>query len=86
MTRQQAIKEMQAGKKVTHVFFATDEYVEMQDGKLIDESGYNLNWNLFWSIRTSPYWTTQGWSLYSENQAPDDFLKTKTNSHANRLQ
>lgn len=37
MTRQQAIKAMESGKKVTHVFFATDEYVEMKNGKLIDE-------------------------------------------------
>ena len=53
MTRQEAIQAMRGGLKVTHRLFSEDEWITMQDGKIVDEKGYRFPPHEFWRYRTS---------------------------------
>lgn len=67
MTQQEAIAAMKQGKKVTHRYFSSDEWVTLQNGKLVTEDGCIHNWTMFWTIRSSEYWETD-WSLFETKQ------------------
>lgn len=66
MTREEAIAySISTGNPIRHVFFLKDEYVKYNrtDKCLIDENGFILPYNEFWSIRSGGYWE-DGWSEY----------------------
>ena len=65
MTIQEAISEMEAGKKLTHNYFNDTEFLTMVDGQIIDEDG--IHHDNFFEARKGEHWQT-GWSYYKEKQ------------------
>ena len=66
MTRKEAIAfAISTGKPITHTYFSDDEFVRYVDNRLVDEKGYQLPEQEFWSIRTGEYWES-GWSEYKK--------------------
>lgn len=64
MTKQEAITALQEGKKVSHSLFCEGEWIELnkKDLQIQDEKGTQLNWSLFWKVRTADRWNT-GWDI-----------------------
>lgn len=74
MNKIEAIEAMKQGLKVTHRYFATDEYIYMKNGEIYDENDYKMscigaNNQLitFWTDRTDSAWIDGGWRIYVEN-------------------
>ena len=69
MNRAEAIKSMEAGYKVTHSLFSKGEYIKMENGALIDESGINLCFGQidFWADRLDEMWDTN-WNYFDYNE------------------
>jgi hypothetical protein len=66
MTKNEALKAMKEGHKVTHRFFTSEEFVQLdKQGRIIDESGYILT--SFWNYRPDECWNTD-WSIYQESE------------------
>jgi len=67
MTKQEAIAEMKAGKRLTHRFFADHEWVTMpQQGHCVQsEDGIKQNAAGFWSLRTGEEWQI-GWEIFKD--------------------
>ena len=63
MTRTEAIAEMKKGNKVTHIFFSDNEWMTMEDEKIVTEEGYRHRPYEFWSYRQLESWE-DGYSLY----------------------
>lgn len=61
MNRQEAYKEMQNGEKISHRFFASDEYYCIKNGKIIAEDGVNHT-SIFWS-EDDNNWRSDGWYI-----------------------
>lgn len=65
MTKQQAIQALIHGFAITHTFFDKDEWVKL-DGEnptdLVDEKGYHLDWDEFWSYRKAVCFD-EGWDV-----------------------
>jgi len=57
MNKQEAIEAMKAGKKVTHRYFSSDEWMTIKDGKIETEEGYLHNSIQFWSYRQGHLYT-----------------------------
>jgi hypothetical protein len=62
MNKKEAIEAMKVGKKVTHEYFNSDEYIYMIGESLYDEDDLNLDRNDFWSDRLTENWSN-GWSV-----------------------
>jgi len=62
MNKQEAIEAMKVGKKVTHEYFNSDEYIYMIGESLYDEGDSYLISDLFWKDREGFHWDT-GWSV-----------------------
>lgn len=65
MNKQEAILAMQEGKKVTHRYFSTNEWVTMKDGMIVIEDGVYCPPEVFWQWRTDPVWN-DGYELFNE--------------------
>lgn len=65
MNKAEAIEAMKAGKKITHEYFSGDEWMTMENGKILTEEGYRHSANEFWFFRTAEGWQ-QGYSLYTK--------------------
>ena len=63
MTKHDAKAELFKGKKLTHRFFMSHEYIQIRCGNLIDEDELVLPWKIFWENRTEKDWQT-GWKLF----------------------
>lgn len=63
MTKEEAKKALNEGKKVSHKYFSDKEYIVKTEGKLQDERGYLFSEALFWMDRSSAPWK-EGWKLY----------------------
>ncbi len=63
MTKQEAIAAMQNGNKVTHRYFSSEEWITIEDGRILTEDGYRTHEYMFWSDRTSPFWDND-WKLW----------------------
>ena len=63
MNKEEAIKAMQEGKKITHTSFTDEEWMTMKDGKILTEEGYLHPWVDFWYWRQEPIWE-KNYSLY----------------------
>ena len=66
MNKEEAIKAMQEGKKVTHRSFTDEEWMTMKDGKILTEEGYTHPFEEFWFWRKDPGWE-KDYSLYLES-------------------
>jgi hypothetical protein len=73
MTKQEAIKAMSEGKKVTHRFFEKDEYVKMREFGSVAQTDPSIYWlsgkyqvsaTMFWNDRSGQHWETD-WSIWS---------------------
>jgi len=57
MTKEEAIKALEQGKKIRHRFFADDEFVCMnKDGQYEFEDGVKMTKWEFWQLRPESYW------------------------------
>jgi len=63
MTRNQAQKALLKGKKITHRFFFSDEFIQIKNGVLVDEKGYHMR--QFWFDRQGESWDT-GYEEYTK--------------------
>jgi hypothetical protein len=64
MTKLEAIKAMQEGRKVTHRYFDEKEWVTMgRQGEIILEDGVECSPAEFWKWRTNPAYETD-WEIY----------------------
>lgn len=63
MSKDEAIKEMQKGNKITHEHFSSNEWMTMKDGKILLEDGVRCDPYEFWRWRTFPSWDN-GYSLF----------------------
>lgn len=61
MTREQAYEEMKNGRKISHRYFASDEYYHIQNGKIIAEDGVNHT-SVFWSEEDNNF-RSDGWYI-----------------------
>ena len=67
MTKDEAIKAMKEGRKVTHSYFSPGEFIEMRGTSIFDENGYNMrgiNFD-FWTDRKGSGWE-QDWEIFIE--------------------
>ncbi len=62
MNREDAIKAMKQGKKVTHRFMSWNEYIYMIGDVLYDEEDCILNFEEFWKHRNVENWN-KDWSI-----------------------
>ena len=63
MTQQQAREEMRKGRKVTHVYFTSEEFLTVNSrGQEVTEEGYVLDAH-FWLERMAPKFQ-EGWGIY----------------------
>src|SRR5690242_10950527 len=60
MNREQAIKEMQQGIKMTHKYFTDDEWVTISGNEYVLEDGVRCSHRLFWLDRSGPNFD-EGW-------------------------
>lgn len=71
MTKQEAIAfAMSTGKPITHQYFADDEFIRYENGKLIDELDICLPEHEFWDARTGGFWEN-GWKEYVMSPADE---------------
>jgi hypothetical protein len=61
MTKQEALVALMQGKKITHEYFGSSEYLYMEYGIIRTEEKYSFD--QAWDKRTGPEWDT-GWKLY----------------------
>lgn len=61
MTREEALKMMKSGHKITHEFFSSSEYFYMKFKSIIAEDGVDFS-ELFFT--TDMY--ADGWSIFEE--------------------
>jgi len=67
MTKTEAVNALFEGKKLTHILFTNEEWIENKEGLLVDEKGMKLDRTIFWINRTSTKWST-GWFIYNLKQ------------------
>ncbi len=60
MTKDEALKAMKQGKKVSHMYFSADEYIHIVDGQMYAEDGCRFEEG--WAIRTESVWQ-DGWRI-----------------------
>ncbi len=65
MTKDEAIAQMEAGKKVTHNYFTDEEWISMKNGRVINEEGYDHDAKLFWANRQGEQWD-KDWTIFYE--------------------
>ena len=65
MTRQEAIKAMREGKKVTHRWFSPEEWATQEHGLIVLEDGVKCSPSLFWLDRRTSDWDND-WELWTE--------------------
>lgn len=63
MTKEDAIRAMHEGKKVSHRFFSSSEWMTIQNGKFLFEDDCICEFKQFWLDRTDSYWN-DGWSIW----------------------
>lgn len=63
MNKQEAIEAMEAGNKVTHRYFSRDEWMTMENGKILLEDGVLCIPTKFWQYRTDKSWE-DGYSIF----------------------
>lgn len=64
MTKQEAIRSMRAGDKVTHTLFTPEEWIATDKNKIVCENGCRMDPHIFWSYRTGEAFD-EGWEVYN---------------------
>lgn len=64
MNKAEAIQAMQDGKKVTHRYFDSNEFIMLKDGMIETEEGYRCSIKIFWGHRTEQHFQT-GWEIFT---------------------
>lgn len=64
MTKLEALKAMQEGKKVTHRFFSPNEWMTIDNGKILLEDGVRCTIEEFFHFRSDNLWEN-GFELYT---------------------
>lgn len=59
MTREEAVLAMKDGKKVTHNYFSSSEYLRMINGSIHTEDGYYFT-DMFYERE----WFATGWRVF----------------------
>lgn len=65
MNKEEAIRAMQEGKKVTHTLFFPNEWMTMKDGLIHLEDGVICRPDYYWFSRRGAIWN-DGYSLFNE--------------------
>jgi len=68
MDKAEALKALQHGKKLTHRWFTSEEWIESVDGRASTyrfEDGCICNDAEFWKFRSDESWDN-GWSIFNE--------------------
>jgi len=66
MTRDEAYIEMQKGNKITHQYFAPDEYYYIKNGGGVIFSEDGVNHSMVFKSTDQDNWRENGWYLYQE--------------------
>lgn len=56
LTKQEAIKALEDGHKLSHRFFQPHEYIYLKDNKIFMEDDYSIDIETFWQDRNSLMW------------------------------
>lgn len=62
LTKEEAIEAMQNGKRVSHKYFSSDEWMTMHGNRIILEDGCSCWADEFWADRTAAGWN-DGYSI-----------------------
>lgn len=66
MNRNELLKFLRAGHRMTHTYFSKHEWMQLTGpNHLIFEDGVVVTQDEFWNIRKGSAWHT-GWSIYVE--------------------
>lgn len=65
MSKEEAIQAMKEGKKVTHRFFASGEWMTIKNEVLLLEDGVLISLEDFFNIRNDSLWEN-GYELYND--------------------
>jgi hypothetical protein len=65
MTRPEAYQAMKNGERITHQYFAKDEFYELKNGKIIAEDG--VNHTSVFNSTDQNNWRADGWELFKKN-------------------
>ncbi len=63
MSKDEAIREMMAGNKVTHRYFSDHEFIRMEGGIIYLTEGYPVHPVDFWKLRSDKTWL-EDWELF----------------------
>lgn len=64
MTKEEAIKAMLSGAKITHKYFKAHEWITMEgNNTILTEEGHAISTLLFWKYRQSESWE-KGYSIW----------------------
>lgn len=64
LTREEARQAMKDGHKVSHMYYTSDEYLEMKGNAIVCENGYNMT-DVFNSNRKDREWQLTNWRIRS---------------------
>ena len=65
MTREEARHAMREGKKVTHTYFSSEEWVTMDNGLILFEDGVRCSSYEFWRWREDSIFD-DGWEFFKK--------------------
>lgn len=82
MTKQEAIWAMEEGKKVTHRYFSSDEWISLVDRRIISEDG--VRHDSFWELHTDAAYETD-WEIFTVPAIEIRVLSLKTAIEINSL-
>lgn len=66
MNKDEAIKSMREGNKLTHIYFTPDEWIKESGHRYEFEDGCVCGFSAFWFHRQENSWQN-GWSVFKVN-------------------
>lgn len=72
MNKEDAYELMLEGKKITHKFFTSNEFLYIEDGTIKDELGYDFM--IRWELRDDKIWQ-KDWSEYKSIKSESEIEK-----------
>lgn len=64
MTKVQAVDAMKAGKKVSHKYFTSEEWMTIEEGMFLFEDGNRCHMKQFWETRYEDWWNSD-WRIWN---------------------
>lgn len=74
MTKQEAIQAMSEGKKVTHRFFSSEEWITMENGTVLCEDNHRHFPQVFWAHRENKGFE-KDWSIWKDSSPVSEGMK-----------